>query len=252
MIFFEDKEKNEQFIQNNLMGPNALLILAELLEKIQLNPAMRILDLACGTGLTSMYLAKETGAQVFAADLWINPSDNYKRFKQAGLDNQIIPLQLDAAQPLPFANDYFDAVISIDSFHYFGTDAGYLDKNIIPFVKKSGIVAVGLVGRQNENDREMLEKMTPYLQGETNFHSKDWWKALWRQSKNIEITDAFSLKCHQKAWQDWLCIGDSFTASDIEMMKADGGKFFDTVGLTARVTKPETPAEPAPWQSILG
>ena len=252
MTFFENEEKNRQFIQNNLMGPNALLILAELLDKIQLTPGMRILDLACGTGLTSMYLAKNTGALVFAADLWINPADNYKRFKQAGLEQKIIPLHLDASQPLPFAHDYFDAVISIDSFHYFGTEAGYLDNNLIPFVKADGTVAVGMVGRRNELDDAMLKKMTPYLQGETNFHSKEWWKELWQKTKHIEIKEAFSMKCHQKAWQDWLDIQDDFVASDIEMMKADDGKFFDTIGLVARVTKPAPSSEPNPWQSILG
>jgi len=251
MNFFEDKEKNTKFIQDNMMGPNALLILAELMEKIKLSKNMRILDLGCGTGLTSMYLAKETGAQIFAADLWIDPADNFKRFKQLGFDKQIIPLRVDAAQPLPFAEDYFDAIISIDAFHYFGAAADYLDKSLIPHVKKDGIIAIGIVGRQNESDDEMLKQMTPHLQGETNFHSVGWWKELWQKSKNIEIAEAFPMECHQKAWQEWLAVDDPFVKSDIDMMKADDGKFLNMVGLIAKVTKPETSAEPKPWQTIL-
>ena len=35
-----------------------------------LEPGMRVLDLGCGKGLSSIFLAKEFGVQVWAADLW--------------------------------------------------------------------------------------------------------------------------------------------------------------------------------------
>lgn len=251
MTFFENEEKNKKFIHDNLMGPNAVLILEELLEKIKLTRQMRVLDLGCGTGLTSMYVAKKTGAQVVAADLWISPADNYKRFKQVGLDKQIIPLRLDVTQPLPFAEDYFDAVISIDSFHYYGTGEDFLDKKIIPLVKKDGLIAVGAVGRRNEEDDVMFKKMEPYLQGEKNFHALDWWKKLWQKSPNIEIMAGFSMKCHQQAWKDWLAIDSQFSNNDVVMMKADDGKFFDTIGLIAKVIKSEASKEPTPWQALF-
>ncbi|MGB2578607.1 cyclopropane fatty-acyl-phospholipid synthase-like methyltransferase [Elusimicrobium simillimum] len=251
MKFFEDEAKNTQFIKNNLMGPNALIILKELLDKLKLNKNMRILDLGCGTGLTSVCLAKETGAQIFAADLWISATDNLKRFTQLGLEKQIFPLQIDAAKPMPFAEDFFDAVISIDAYYYFGTAAGYLDKNIVPLVKKGGVIAIGIPGRKDENDAELAAKMEPYLQGEKNFHSLQWWKDLWQKSKNIEITAAFSMQCHEQAWQDWLASGHSFVKHDIEMMKADSGKYFDTIGLAAEVIKAENNPEPASWWQKL-
>lgn len=235
MIFFEDKEKNATFVKDHLMGPNALMILAELLEKLKLNQEMRILDLGCGTGLTSVYLAKETGAQVFAADLWINPTDNYNRFKTLGVEKQIIPLHVDATKPLPFAAGYFDAVISIDAYYYFGTGADYLDKSMVPLLKKGGVIAAGIPGRKDESDEEMLEKMKIHLRGETNFHSLEWWKTLWRKSKHTEMTEAFSMKCHQAAWRDWLESGYPGIEADIAMMEADGGTFFDTIGLIAKV-----------------
>lgn len=237
MIFFENEAKNTKFIKDNLMGPNALLILKELLERLKLNKDMRILDLGCGTGLTSMYLAKETGAQVFAADLWISPTDNYNRFKQFGFEGKIIPLHIDASTTMPFAQNYFDAVISIDAFYYFGTGQTYLDKSIIPLIKKGGVIAVGIPARKDETDHEMLEIMKPHLRGETNFHSLLWWKELWQKSKNIEIAAVFPMKSHQKAWQDWLTTDFYDITADIEMMKADNGKFFDTIGLIAKVIK---------------
>ena len=51
-----------------MMGPNSARILAELFDKYPLRLAADdvILDLGCGTGLTSLITAKETGAKVFA------------------------------------------------------------------------------------------------------------------------------------------------------------------------------------------
>lgn len=251
MKFFDNDAQNAKFIKDNLMGPSAVRILEELLTRVSLGKNMRILDLGCGTGLTSARLAKASGAQVFAADLWIDPADNFKRFKQLGLDGQIVPLRVDATQQLPFAEDYFDVVISIDAFYYFGAKEGYLDSHIVPLVKPDGVIAIGIPGRRDEEDEQMLAKMTPYLQGETNFHSAVWWKEFWQKSKNIEVTNAFSMKCHAQAWRDWLDIGGDFIKHDIDMMKADGGKFFDTIGLSAKVIKPAAAQEPKPWQSIL-
>lgn len=39
-----------------------------------------ILDLGCGKGLTSLILAKETDALIFASDLWIDKKNNETRF----------------------------------------------------------------------------------------------------------------------------------------------------------------------------
>ena len=54
-----------------MMGPNSARILQELLEKFppQLNENDTVLDLGCGKGLTSLIIAKETEAKVFADDL---------------------------------------------------------------------------------------------------------------------------------------------------------------------------------------
>ena len=40
------------------------------------------MELGCGKGLTTLYLAKETDANIFAVDLWIGATENYKQFKE--------------------------------------------------------------------------------------------------------------------------------------------------------------------------
>lgn len=80
---------DKQFVSDNLMESNALKIAEELTMNLDLQPGMRVLDLGCGKGLTSIFLAKEFGVEVFATDLWISATENHNRFKQLGLENQI-------------------------------------------------------------------------------------------------------------------------------------------------------------------
>lgn len=60
-----------------MMEPNSVRILEELFNKYSLQRASddKILDLGCGTGLTSLVIAKETGARVFANDLWVRAKE---------------------------------------------------------------------------------------------------------------------------------------------------------------------------------
>ncbi len=115
---------NTEFIKRNLMGPNAIMLLDEMTRDIDFKPGMRILDLGCGTGLTSIFMAQEFGVTVIAYDLWISATENYERFKAMGLDDLIIPIHGDA-NTMPFPNDYFDGVISIDSYHYYGSNSHF-------------------------------------------------------------------------------------------------------------------------------
>ena len=57
------------------MGPNPLWLLEDLARDLVLRPGMRVLDLGSGKGATSVFLAKEYGVQVWAADLWVEPTD---------------------------------------------------------------------------------------------------------------------------------------------------------------------------------
>jgi phosphoglycerol transferase MdoB-like AlkP superfamily enzyme len=68
----------------------------ELCENLDLRPGMKVLDMGCGKGLTSIFLAKEYGVTVFANDLWISATDNLKRFEAAGVaDHTVIALTAD-------------------------------------------------------------------------------------------------------------------------------------------------------------
>ena len=64
-----------QWIIDNMMGPNV----ESLTQVMALEPGMRVLDMGCGKALSSIFLAKEFGLQIWATDLWLSASANWGR-----------------------------------------------------------------------------------------------------------------------------------------------------------------------------
>ncbi|HYH65610.1 MAG TPA: methyltransferase domain-containing protein, partial [Urbifossiella sp.] len=117
-------------------GANALWLTEWLCEVLDLRPGMRVLDLGCGRAMSSVFLRREFGVEVWAADLWFSPTENLQRIRDAGVSDGVFPLRADA-RALPFAAGFFDAVVCVDSFFYFGTDELYLGY-LSHFVKPGG------------------------------------------------------------------------------------------------------------------
>ena len=96
-------------------GANSLWLTAWLMPALDLRPGMRVLDLGCGRASSSIFLRRECGVQVGATDLWFNASENVERIRDAGVADGVFPIHADA-RCLPFADGFFDAILSIDSF----------------------------------------------------------------------------------------------------------------------------------------
>src|SRR5512136_1002947 len=103
--FLRSNHYDPKWIIDNQMGLNPLWLTEWACEKIPLEPGMRVLDLGCGKGLSSIFLAKEYKLQVWAADLWIKPTENYERFCQSKVQDRVFPVHADA-RSLPFADNY--------------------------------------------------------------------------------------------------------------------------------------------------
>ncbi len=115
-----------EWVLENLMGPNVLWLTEALSQVMDLKRRMRVLDMGCGKAVSSIFLAREFGVQVWATDLWVNASENWKRVQAAGMQDSVFPVHGEA-HALPFAESFFDVVVSTDAYHYFGTDDLYLD-----------------------------------------------------------------------------------------------------------------------------
>ena len=238
---FMSNDKNLKFAQAAMMGPNAMRLAEELASYLDIREDMRILDLGCGCGLSTILLAQKYGATVFAADLWISPTDNYQRFQSFGTDGKAIPISVDATKGLPFANGYFDILFSVDAYHYFGDTAEMLP-SLIPLVKKGGYIAVAVPGIKYEFGDNVPDEMKPFWNDEVarTIHSLEWWKELWSGEKGIEIMDIREMLCCKEAWDEWLngyhpdLPFADVIAEDIEMMEAEGGKYYNLVQLIAK------------------
>ncbi|GAA5438633.1 hypothetical protein Dcae01_00122 [Deinococcus caeni] len=215
-----------EWVLTHLMGPNPLWLTESLTDRMQLRPGLRVLDLGCGTALSSIFLAREFGVQVWATDLWISASDNWERIRAAGLQDRVFPIHAEA-HALPFAAGFFDAVISVDAFHYFGTDDLYLGY-LAPFIRPGG--QLGLISPGVRDEFTVVpEHLAPYWGPDAwSYHSPHWWRRHWSKGGVLEVKSAEFLDHGWQEWRDWnlLCQrhGYSFYQPDIDMLTADQGR----------------------------
>ncbi|MBZ5640921.1 MAG: methyltransferase domain-containing protein, partial [Acidobacteriia bacterium] len=93
-------------------GANSLWLAEWLAEGLDLRPGMRVLDLACGRASSSVFLRREFDVQVWATDLWFSPSEALQRVRDAGVEDGVFPVHADA-RSLPYADEFFDAIVCI-------------------------------------------------------------------------------------------------------------------------------------------
>ncbi len=199
-----------------MMGPNSVRILAELFNKypLHLTPNDMILDLGCGTGLTSLVIAKETGAKVCADDLWVSAEENGKRFMEWGVREQITPICVDANN-LHFEKKQFHALVSIDSYHYFAGSKGFFQEKILPFMKDNGVALIGIPGLKDEYTGRAKELLSDWLGDDAYlFKSPKTWKELIGDSDRIESVTTWEMDCFSEAWDDWLATNQKFALGD--------------------------------------
>jgi cyclopropane fatty-acyl-phospholipid synthase-like methyltransferase len=236
--FLRAEKYDLNWVFENHMGPNVLWLAEAATEHMDLKPGMRVLDMGCGKALSSIFLAREFGVQVWATDLWISPTENYQRIQAAGVEDRVFPIHAEA-HSLPYAEGFFDAAISLDAYHYFGTNDIYYGWYFNKLLKPGAQLSICVPGIKEEiAGDEPPAHLKPYWDWEYfSFHSPDWWARHFRRSGMMEVEYAGWLEDGWKYWLAWdegaprLFPGENTEAT---MLREDAGRWMGFSQVVAR------------------
>lgn len=244
------------WVMDNRMGPNVLWLAEALTQVMDLPAGARLLDLGCGRALSSIFLAKEFDVQVWAVDLWIAASANWKRICEAGVEESVFPLHCEA-HALPFAEGFFDAIVSFDAYQYFGTDDLYLPY-LAPMLRPGGRIGIVVPGLMQEIEGDLPAHLIPYWEPDFwCFHTSAWWARHWERSGLVDVEQSDTVPEGWKQWLHWdeICLEhgrptahdptNAVTRREAEMLRADAGAFLGFTRVVARRPLTPVPSPPA-------
>lgn len=104
------------------IGQNSWLTADEqdrFIEWLQLGPGKALLDIACGSGATTLRIAQRTGCSVVGIDIHREAIERGRELSsQRHLEDTARFELVDAGRALPFADGVFDALICIDAINH--------------------------------------------------------------------------------------------------------------------------------------
>jgi ubiquinone/menaquinone biosynthesis C-methylase UbiE len=112
------------------MENHHISITQQTLALMHLKPGERVLDLGCGAGWASRLLAQLVGGgerpgQVVGLDV---SDEMIRRARATAQQYDNILFVVGSAQQIPWQDDFFDKVLSVESFYYYGDQGGALDE----------------------------------------------------------------------------------------------------------------------------
>ena len=234
---YEKVEKyNTDLINQKIMGPNPLKLEEELMKDNPIKAGATVMDLGSGQGITSVFLAKEYGFKVYATDLWSEAEENQKFFSEMGLTkDQIVAVKMDATN-LTYEKEFFDAVVSTDSYNYFGRDDSFLDEKLLPFVKKGGYIYVVVPGMKKDlHDYLPEELLLSWTLDQLDYiHDINYWKNILLKSKDSEILSIYEMESNEECWNDWIQCDNKYAQNDKKAIDVGAGKYLNFIAFVLR------------------
>jgi ubiquinone/menaquinone biosynthesis C-methylase UbiE len=216
-------------------GANSLWLSEWLAESLDLRPGMRVLDLGCGRGASSIFLRREFGVQVWATDLWNSVSERSQRIRDAGVGDGVFPIHADA-RSLPFATEFFDAIVCIDAFPYCGGTDDLCLHYLARFVKPGGQVAIAGAGVVQDFDDTVPDHIRSWWTQDQAWclHSATWWRRHWERSGIMDIDVADTMPDGWQRWLDWHRAIAPGNREEIQTLETDRGRYLGYVRVVGR------------------
>ncbi len=236
MEYTKTKKYNIDIINDKIMGPNPLKLEEELMKDNMIKEGSIVMDLGSGLGITSVFLVKEYGFKVYATDLWSDEEENRKFFTEMGLTNEeIIPVKADATD-LKFNKNFFDAVISTDSYNYFGRDEKYLDEKLLPFVKSGGYIYITVPGMKRDCHNDIPEELLLSWNKEQldYIHDIYYWENIVSKSNDSEIISIYEMEGNEECWNDWIKCDNEYSRNDKKAIEAGALKYLNFIAIILR------------------
>ena len=137
--------------------------------------------------------------------------DNQKRIVDAGLSDLVNPIHAEA-HTLPFAEGFFDAIVCLDAYQYFGTADLYIGY-LLDFLKPGSQLGAVMPGLSTEIGAEIPETLVPFWEWDfCSWHSPEWWRHHWAKTGKVTVDHANLI---EDGWRDWLRFND-FIAPAVE------------------------------------
>ena len=143
-----------RFLLGDSFHPGGLQLTRQLGRMLGLNPASRVLDVACGKGTTAIFLAKEFGCGVLGIDYGEqNVEAAVSLARTENLESRV-QFERSDAESLPFSDESFDAVICECAFCTF-PDKGAAAREFFRVLCRGGQVGISDLTRQEVLPEEL-------------------------------------------------------------------------------------------------
>ena len=181
-------------------GPHPLWQLEDLLPELRLRPGDRVLDLGCGGGASSVFLAREAQVEVVAVDRALD-ADLDGVLREAGVADRVAAVRADVRE-LPFGDGEFDAIVCIDAFEYFGTDV-HLLPGLLRVLRPGGAIAISTPALAMDPYRQTPPGAVTAVVGweAAAWHAPHWWRRHWQLTG---LVTEVSARLQPGSRDDWI------------------------------------------------
>jgi SAM-dependent methyltransferase len=212
----ELKSYTRDDIYHDFFGGGGLYLAVKMLRTLRLRPGQVVLDLGCGKGETSVYMAQHCGVQVKALDLWTSAAFLTQKFAERGVSSYASAIQMDATEPLPYAENEFDAIFCMNSFNFYGANPGFLP-NLLKHLKPDGRLSIGSEVLSVEFTPEQLanppyiyafnlpapnEHVNVFTGDFITQHTSHWWHDFIQSSGKMEVETCYELDDAESIYQE--------------------------------------------------